>query len=47
MNSKYQVFDSNLMRYVEVCREVPAAAEIDINEIEDALLKFVDDMINS
>ena len=46
MNSKYQVFDSNLMRYVEVCREVPAA-EIDINEIEDALLKFVDDMINS
>ena len=47
MDSRYPVFNTILMKYIEDNNEISAAADVDIQKIEDALLKFADDVINS
>jgi len=41
MDSKYE------MEYIEDNNEISSCVDVDIQRIEDALLKFVDDMIKS
>ena len=47
MDSYYPVFNAIQMRYINVRMEAPTTTDVDIKEIEDALLKFADDMIKS
>ena len=47
MDSRYPVFNTVQMKYIEDNKEISSTADVDIQKIEDALLKFVDDMIKS
>ena len=47
MDSRYPVFNTVQMKYIEDDNEISSVADVDIKKIEDALLKFADDLINS
>lgn len=47
MDSKYPVFNTVLMKYIEDNNNISSTADVDIQKIEDALLRFADDVIKS
>ena len=48
MDSIYTtIFDTVQMKYKDVCMMIAADNDVDIKIIEDALIKFADDITNS
>ena len=47
MDSRYPIFSTVQMKYIEDNNDISSSGEVDFKMIEDALIKFVDDMIKA
>ncbi len=47
MDSRYPVFNTVQMKYIEDNNDISSSREVDFKRIEDGLLKFADDMIKA
>ena len=47
MDSRYHIFSTVQMKYIEDNNDISSSREVDFKRIEEALIKFADDMIKA